>query len=58
MTGLMSCYCAGCIGTGPCDDGTECSYGCVRLTCNEWGTCGPCEDEVQGRDVDDEEVDW
>lgn len=44
--------CAGCIGAGPCDDGTECSYGCGRLASNEWGTCVACEDEVTGRDED------
>lgn len=49
------CNCAGCIGMGPCDDGTECSYGCGRRAANQWGTCGSCEDEAQGLDLADED---
>lgn len=48
------CYCAGCIGMGPCDDGIPCGYGCGRRAANQWGTCKSCEDEAQGLDLDDE----
>ena len=41
--------CAGCLGSGPCDDGTACAYGCGGYAANPWGTCGPCEDEATGR---------
>lgn len=59
MTGLLSCYCAGCIGMGPCDDGTPCSHGCGGTAANPWGTCRSCEAELTGKPYDeDEEQGW
>lgn len=45
-----TCHCAGCIGMGPCDDGTPCAYGCGARASTPYGTCRRCEDEATGRD--------
>lgn len=45
MTGLLSCYCAGCVGSGLCDDGIPCAYGCGATAATPWGTCYQCEVE-------------
>lgn len=57
--GLMTtttCHCAGCIGMGPCDDGTECVHGCGGRASTPWGTCQSCEDGLTGCDEDGD--DW
>jgi len=47
---IDQCYCAGCVGMGPYDDGEECSHGCGRRASTPWGTCQSCEDEITGHD--------
>lgn len=55
---VSTCGCGGCIGMGPCDDGTPCSHGCGARASTRYGTCQSCEDELTGRDMgpyDDED---